>query len=193
MTRRTLLQMSAMLLWLRQSGFSEERRLIEIGQLIDTLRTIPKIRAKVAHELNDSYPVPTKDALVVFFSAQSRLPPAKVFKLWPPNWIAWFSPKDGSLLRLEEHLPEYYGLSGRRDGPFAEWAPPEEWKTAGVVDSKVADLIASMNTLYPEWFEGKRPGVEAAKMFRVRFLELEQPLIGCYRHVAPDFFKWVGL
>ena len=118
MTRRTLLQMSAMLLWLRQSGFSEERRLIEIGQLIDTLRTIPKIRAKVAHELNDSYPVPTKDALVVFFSAQSRLPPAKVFKLWPPNWIAWFSPKDGFLLRLEEHLPEYYGLSGRRDGPI---------------------------------------------------------------------------
>ena len=62
------------------------------------------------------------------------------------------------------------------------------------MDSKVADLIASMNTLYPEWFRSKRPDMAAARTFRVLFQELEPAaLMGCYRHVAPEFFKWVGL
>ena len=200
MTRRGLLQMSAMLLCLRQLGFSREKRVIEIRQLIRTFRRDPRIRSKVAHELTDAYPVPTREALVIFFSARVPTPfgpTATSFTLWPPNWIVWLSPTDGTVLRIEEHTPEYYGMAGWRDEPFAEWPLDsvlhKDW-TREIMEGKVAELIGTMNVLYTRWFNGKHPDLAAAKAFRTTFQEHEpQPLMACYRHVAPEFFKWIGL
>ena len=77
MTRRAMLQMSAMLFCLRQLGFSAEKRVIEIGHLLKTFRLDPKIKEMVAHELTDAYPVPTRDALVLFFRRESPRPLAQ--------------------------------------------------------------------------------------------------------------------
>jgi len=69
-----------------------------------------------------------------------------------------------------------------------------EQKTREIMDGKVAELIGSMNVLYASWFNGKRPNQVAANTFRTTFREIEpQPLMACYRHVAPEFFRWVGL
>ena len=200
MTRRAMLQMSAMLFCLRQSGFPAEKRVIEIGHLLKTFRLDSKIKGMVAHELTDAYPVPTRDALVLFFSARVPTPfgpTAKAYTLWPPNWIVWLSPTDGTVLRIEEHTPEYYGMAGWRDEPFAEWPLDsvlhKDW-TREIMEGKVAELIGTMNVLYTRWFNGKHPDPAAAKTFRTTFQELEpHPLMACYRHVAPEFLEWVGL
>ena len=201
MTRRAILQMSAMFLCLSRSGLSMEKSIIEIGQLIRAFRRDPRIRSKVAHELNASYPMPTRDALVIFFSARVPTPfgpTAKAYTLWPPNWIVWLSPIDGTLLRIEEHTPEYYGMAEWHDEPFAEWPMGsflhKDWTSQKIIDSIVAELIGSMNVLYANWFNGKHPNLAAANTFRTTFREIEpHPLMACYRHVAPDFFRWVGL
>ena len=77
MTRRAMLQMSAMLFCLRHLGFPAEKRVIEIGHLLKTFRLDPKIKRMVAHELTDAYPVPTRDALVFFFRRESPRPLAQ--------------------------------------------------------------------------------------------------------------------
>jgi hypothetical protein len=185
---------------MQQLGFSEGKSVIEIGHLLKTFRRDQKIHGKVAHELTDAYPVPTREALVIFFSARVPTPfgpTATSYTLWPPNWIVWLSPTDGRVLRIEEHTPEYYGMAGSRDEPFAEWPLSSvlhtDW-TREIVDRKVADLIGSMNVLYAHWFNGKHPDPVAAHTFRATFQELEpQPLMACYKHVAPEFFKWVGI
>jgi hypothetical protein len=151
------------------------------------------IRKLVAMELGASWPVPVESSIIFFYFARFGPPPAEFDQLYPPSWMAWLSAEDGKVQRIEKREPSFYGINGRPDVAFAQHSFPSDW-TIETVNQKRDRLFDCMDFLYPQWSYNIAPDARDVADFRSIFPELAAPpMMGCYKHVAPRFFSWIGL
>jgi len=161
----------------------------------------PKIREKVAIELQASYPFPIRESgkifLKAFYSAMFGPPPSESYALYPPRWIVTLSSDDGSIIDLRKEPPEYFGITGRPDQPFAQFAFTHDWSLEEL-EENLSVFFQTYDVLVRQWSQSpssdaSKTDSEEKKLFRNLFDKLSPtPLLRCYLKLGQDFFTWVG-
>jgi hypothetical protein len=171
----------------------EMTRAAEIGSLD------PRIRSKVAVELESSWPIPTRVGpaleLRFFYYARYGPPPAEYDDLYPPSWWAAISAETGKVLRVTKGRPSEFGIAGPPDKPFARHAFPTEWTPAAVATMK-EQMLHLLDDIVAAWVQGdnRREVATMKAHFAKLFVPLAAPpLIVCYRSVSRPFYDWVGI
>lgn len=160
------------------------------------------IRSVVAAEPVPSWPIPLREAgeqrkFQVFYYSLYGPPPALVFTIYPPNYVAEIA-ADGTTTAPFRVTPEQIGLHGAvRGEPFATHAWPAEW-TWQIGDAKRIALDEVFEAMVRLWVRDVKASSPAASdvvaQFRQQFLELvEPPLLPCYRALGRPFFAWAGI
>jgi hypothetical protein len=159
----------------------------------------PTIRQRVALELKASFPFPVTVGqeifLRAFYYARFGPPPRPLADLYPPNWLVTLSPDNGRLVALEEKPPQFYGIDGAHDKPFAQHAYTYDWTPEELERNKKL-FFDIYDRLFRDWRRNPlsaNADPEEKRIFRRLFNELSpSPLLKSYLAVGRDFFTWVG-
>ena len=157
-----------------------------------------EIREKVALELRASFPFPVilyGEVLIrAFYYARFGPPPAAVDDLYPPKWLVTLSSDKGQIISLERKPPEFYGINGAPNQPFAQHAYTHYLSLESMEKDK-KQFFQAYDNLVNEWITSKfnNNDSQSKKAFRELFNRLSPPpLLKSYLIVGRDFFNWMG-
>lgn len=173
--------------------------MISAKGIYETFNASREIRAKVADELRNSYPIPVRDGdrfywRCFYFAAFGR-PPSLMRDIYPPQWSAVLD-RDGRLLDVRKWTPADYGLNADPDEPFGKVSYVAQGGGLGSPVERVEHLLTAYDPAVAAWDAGKDPDAPEQRAlrstFRTWFYSLAEPFfLPVYRRIGPDFFGWI--